>query len=115
MGFESIKSAETVATPSMSPSEAPRHTAPGHEHCAYYFDMEDFRRQFQSKIIGEQLSPLEIQISCPHGATLDGAVYSEDFVNELRRLSHRLLGRIGSGGYFGVEDPDIETLRELTK
>lgn len=75
MAMKGIPSAEKVPLPVASLGDAPKHTDEDHVQCAYYWVENAGMR-------------------CPHGMETWGAVYSEDYVNSLRRLSHQLLERL---------------------
>ena len=57
-----------------------------------------------------------IEMECPHNFGAGGAWYSEDYIRQLRELSHRLIALYEHGGkeleVFGIH---IEELRELTR
>lgn len=76
MAMEGIPSRAIVTKPTMMSSPPPKHTIPGHEQCAYYLRHDDYEAQ---------------DLMCPHGLIADGAFYSEDYIRELRELSHRLI------------------------
>lgn len=67
--MEPIPSGEVFPNVELTQGEAPRHTQPEHEACAYYGELE-----------------------CTHGAPSAGGFYSEDFVNDLRAAVHELIG-----------------------
>lgn len=91
---EPIRSSEKFGQASMGQGPAPKHTATGHESCAYYVqlgitydpsDPLDFNRP-----IGEPVTPF-IDMECPHRMGAGGAWYSEDYIKEIRETMHQLL------------------------
>jgi len=111
---EPIASAEVFPDVVVTPPVAPKHTAEGHENCAYY---------------------TRNRLECGHGEEAAGGFYSEDFLRELKHEVHLLIGvldkiqiqrpkfgrngRVGPTYLIDVEMNQLqfamETLRELTK
>lgn len=112
---EPIASGEVFPNVVVKPPVAPKHTAEGHERCAY---------------------PTVEGLECEHGLSAGGSFYSEDYIKELKPLIHRLIGfidlnietkvvnwssnaRIERKYMHAAEISDfrdlVETLRELTK
>jgi hypothetical protein len=83
MGFESIKSSEIVAEPTVGiSSEAPKHTVEGHEKCAYYPSIA-----FDSFL-------------CPHGMAATGAFYNEDYVRPIEIEREKLATSILRSSWY---------------
>ena len=82
--MESINSGVKFGNVQTTQGEPPKHTAPGHEHCAYYIDADT------------EGGLDTITMRCPHGQFAEGAFYSEDHVNAIRTHSHRLIGHLDS-------------------
>lgn len=77
---ESIRSREILGRASMESSPRPRHTAEGHADCAYYL--------VNGVDAGESMA------ECSHGEAAGGAFYNEDYVWELRQLSHQIIEQL---------------------
>lgn len=94
-----INSAERFFDPVVTAGAAPKHTAEGHEHCAYYNGQE---------------VPGDFRIECEHGEPAWGGFYSEDFMMEIRVACHQLIAEYDR---IVRENPSplIENLRELTR
>jgi hypothetical protein len=82
--MKSIDSEEKLGVPHAIVGEAPRHTVQGHEGCAYYMSVTE----------DPDLKAGIAIMRCPHGNIASGAFYSEDHVNEVRRVSHLLIGQL---------------------
>lgn len=88
--MESIKSNELFGNVSATLGEPPQHTAPDHRRCAYYVT---------SEIQVPSHDSLDGPMVCPHGMPSNGAFYSEDHVNDIRRTTHQFLTAIRAGNH----------------
>lgn len=100
---EPIESAEIFGNATAVQEPAPKHTVEGHDRCAYYWSDRD-----ENDPVGGMY--------CPHGNPAEGAFYSEDHLNDLRRAAHRVIGLIDMRMPKGVwKNNHVEKLRELAK
>src|SRR6185503_8288054 len=99
---KAIPSAEAFGKAAVGQAPAPQHTHDLHRQCAYYE--------------GKSASG-NFLIECSHSVPLlGGALYSEDHVNDLRRVGQQFLGEVQSL-LRGHPNPSIllPSLEEFTK
>jgi len=108
-----LPSEERFGKASLSQPVAPKHTEESHEQCAYYpaTEVEDNRSVNGGFLKGPMI--------CDHKEEAHGAFYSEDYVNQMRRLAQAFLGQV-DGLLHGHPNPtillpDLENFREYFK
>jgi len=97
-----LPSEERFGKASLSQPVAPKHTQDGHEKCAYYLTEDNDGFMY-----------------CIEDSKAHGAFYSEDYVNQMRRLAQAFLGQV-DGLLHGHPNPtillpDLENFREYFK
>lgn len=90
-----IESEERLGSAEVGAPTAPKHTAEGHESCAYYPGFKP---------------------TCTHDEMANGAFYSEDYVREIKQAAHQVLGLLDGLGHSRTPTffEAVEQLRGLT-
>lgn len=94
---EPIRSGEVFPHAELKQGEPPRHTEVGHEKCAYYTNAH-------------------YKASCGHGFMIyGGALYSEDYVRELKTQAQLLLAGLSRNNMFWGDPSVPDPLARLTE